>query len=125
MAPLRALVRVGVVLLVAALPACRCGSDGAGAKGGDGAEAGAAGRAAPGDGAGAGADAKAEAPDLLDLEGGSSEALVDASNRFRDAEPRVDLDLEGPPDPACTPRGWVCRGGRRPGSNVGSGRGEH
>ena len=96
MASLRALVRGVGVLLIAALPACRCGG---GAPGGEGAEAGVA-RAAPS--AGPSASAVAAAPESPELDGAPSEALVDASNRFRDAEPKVEVELDGPADPACT-----------------------
>lgn len=100
MAPLRALVRVAAVLLVAALPACRCGSGGPSGAEGEGDAA--ATRASPSPAPSNGIDAISPAPDPEDRDIGSSEAPVDASNRFRDAEPKVDVDLEGSPDPACT-----------------------
>jgi hypothetical protein len=48
--------------------------------------------------------AAVEPPSVVDgVEGGASpEALVEAGNRFRDAEPKVTVDADGPVDPACS-----------------------
>jgi hypothetical protein len=85
-----------VAVLLAAFPGCRCA-------GGGPAEPGPDGSAAPGELASAPAMPSAvpeEEP--ADREDDASEPSGDASIRFRDAAPKVDRDLEGPADPACT-----------------------
>jgi len=41
------------------------------------------------------------APSDEDLDGAAGEPLAEAGNRFRDAQPRADADVDGPTDPAC------------------------
>lgn len=54
-------------------------------------------------GAGAGTPGASEPPKLDDSYGdAASEVLVEAGARFRDAEPKVEADPDGPLDPACT-----------------------
>lgn len=52
-------------------------------------------------GAGAAASAPADEP-KGEIEGTEDVAIGDAQSRFRDAEPKVELDRDGPVDPSCT-----------------------
>lgn len=101
MAAPRSLLRLLAALLLTAAPACRCGSSG-GSEEGEGAHATSS---APGPDASSVTLAPVTPTEggLIDPASEPSGALVgDASNRFRDAEPMADLDLEGPADPSCT-----------------------
>lgn len=98
--------RVAVALLIAAVPACRCGASGSDAEHAD-----ASASNGPGSSGSDSASASTGPATLTDdadpaaADEGSMEALLDprdAGHRFRDAEPKADVDLGGPPDPACT-----------------------
>ncbi len=89
------LVRVAAALLVASSPGCRCGSHGSEAEHSDGATASDAATASP-------VDVDTENVPAQEPEGGSEEVVGDAGSRFRDAEPKAEVDLGGPADPACT-----------------------
>ena len=86
-----------VAVVFAAFPGCRC------AGGGPSEVAPDASAALPGPSAGASAAPSAlPDDDPPEQEGDASDPSGDASTRFRDARPKVDRDLEGPADPACT-----------------------
>jgi len=100
--------RTALVVVLAAstlVSACRSksnGPDGVDAGGGPG--PGPQGGGGAGAGAAAGAGAGANEQGGGEGEGASASVLLvgDAGNRFRDAEPKVALDPDGPPDAICT-----------------------
>ena len=99
--PLPPILRLAAALLIAGVPACRCGSGGSDAQPSD-ATASASASASASSGA-SDASASTDEPDPSEQEDGSPEAVLgDAGQRFRDAGPTADVDLGGPPDPACT-----------------------
>jgi hypothetical protein len=89
------------VVLALALASMSCRSKSNGADGVD-AAAGAGAGAGAGVGGGGGAGAASAEQGGEGDEGGALGLVVDASNRFRDAEPKVALDPDGPVDPVCT-----------------------
>jgi len=103
MGPVRAgvLTRVGLLVLAAGFvtgaggcSGCRkdAGADGDGTRG----EGGSSANEAPSP-----ASSRASSADEDDLDAAGGDPLVEAGNRFRDAQPRAETDAEGSVDPAC------------------------
>lgn len=90
---------VAFAVFLGTFPGCRCsGAEPAADTGSDSAAG-----PAPSTGANLPGPGEGSPPEeLLAGEGDGSDVSGDASTRFRDAAPKVDRDLDGPPDPACT-----------------------